>query len=463
MMNSLRTVFNSRLRLPGVFLCAAAITVVSASCANTTQKGENPAMSVRVAQAEIADKPNEVRGFGSLSFLKKNDISSRQDGEIAAIYYREGKEVRVGDILALLKNPRLSIAVEVAEQEFTQAETAYQLAKTRLLEGEFNAEAELLSLKRSEMELSEKTRYHGEQVRKFNQQKTLYTAGGVNEESVRGARFEIDAQAAQLELSALDIEIRKIGLRDKDLAAAGMPVSGDPDEKAKALIALSTSVLRIELKAAETSMEMAYNNLISARTAEAEMRIESPASGFIAVRNYETGEQVKKDDVLFTVLNTDSLYATIPVKESDAALVKKDMPALVKIESTGGEYKAKVDLVSPIADVQSFMFNVRVLIDGKELPEVSWAKPGMFAGVRIILGEPEKTVVIDDTAIINKTKNEGTVFAVQGQNVTMKPVTFGEILENKREIIHGLGKGELVVLKPAAGLKEGAYVQITKK
>jgi hypothetical protein len=40
---------------------------------------------------------------------------------------------------------------------------------------------------------------------------------------------------------------------------------------------------------------------------------------------------------------------------------------------------------------------------------------------------------------------------------------FGEIVENKREIIGGLENGELVVQKPAAGLREGAYVQIVQK
>jgi RND family efflux transporter MFP subunit len=432
------------------------------SCAKEKDEG-NAALPVRVTQAESVYKPNEVRGFGSLSFLTKNDVSVLQEGEIAAIYYREGDEIKAGDILALLENPHLSIAVEVSEQEYNQAEAAYQLAKTRLLEGEFNAEAELLSLRRSEAELTEKARYLGEQTRKFNQQQTLFTAGGVNEESIRSARFEIDAEVARLELSALDIEIRRIGLRDKDLQAAGMNVSSDPEEKTRDLIALTTAALRIELMAAETSVEMAYKNLVSARTAESELRIVSPASGFIAARNFEEGDHIKKDEALFTILNADSLYATIPVKEADAFRIKKGMPALVKIDSTGNEYRAKVDLVSPIADSRSFMFNIRMIIDAEELSSAGSAKPGMFAEARITLGEPDAIIVIDDDSIINKNKKEGVVFVVQGQYATMKRVIFGEIFEKKREIIEGLINGESVVQKPAAGLREGAYVQIVQK
>jgi RND family efflux transporter MFP subunit len=447
--------------LKRLFFCVMSAVVLCGSCAKHEDEG-NPALEVRVSPAGLVYKPNEVRGFGSLSFLTKNDVNVLQEGEIAAIYYREGEEVKAGDLLALLENPHLSIAVEVSEQEYTQAEAAYELAKSRLLEGEFNAEAELLSLKRSEAELYEKARYHGETARKFNQQQTLFAAGGVNEEAIRSVRFEIDAQAVQLELSALDLEIRRIGLRDKDLQAAGMPVSGDPEEKTKDLIALSTVALRIELQAAETSREMASKNLVSARTAEAEMRIVSPVSGFIAARNFEEGEHVKKDDALFTILNADSLYATIPVREADAFRIKKGMAARVKMDSTGTEYRATVDLVSPIADTRSFMFNVRLLIDAEELSGAGHAKPGMFAEARITLGEPDQIVVIDDDSIVNKNKKEGIVFVVQGQYAAMKQVTFGELFENKREIT-GLENGELVVQKPAAGLREGAYVHIMQK
>jgi RND family efflux transporter MFP subunit len=445
-----------------LFFYVLAALVLCVSCAKHEDEG-NAAVEVRVAPAESVYRANEVRGFGSLSFLTKNDVSVLQDGEIAAIYFREGEEVKAGDLLAILENPHLSIAVEVSEQEYSQAEAAYELAKNRLLEGEFNAEAELLSLRRSEADLYEKAQYHGEQTRKFDQQQTLFTAGGVNEESIRSARFEIDAQAAQLELSALDLEIRRIGLRDKDLQAAGMNVSGDADEKTRDLIALSTAALRIELKAAETSREMAYKNLVSARTAESELRIVSPASGFIAARNFEEGEHVKKDDALFTVLNADALYATIPVREADAFRIQKDMSARVKIDSTGNEYRAKVDLVSPIADTRSFMFNIRMIIDAAELSGAGHAKPGMFAEARITLGEPDKVIVIDDDSIVNKNKKEGIVFVVQGQYAAMRQVAFGEIVENKREIIGGLENGELVVQKPAAGLREGAYVKIVQK
>jgi RND family efflux transporter MFP subunit len=446
---------------------AAAVIAVCVSCVNTKQQDDaNATVTVWVSQAEAVTKPNEVTGFGSLSFLQKNDVSAQQEGEIAAIYYREGEEVRKGDMLALLKNPRLSIAVGVSEEEYAQAEAVCQLAKIRLLEGEFNAEAELLSLKRSEEEFSEKTRYHSEQVKKFNQQTTLYTAGGVNEESIRSARFTIDAEAAQLELFALDLEIRRAGLRDHDLQAAGMEASDDPEEKMKDLIALRTSSLRVELQASEKSREMAWETLVSAKTAEAELKIISPVSGFIAARNYETGDHVKKDDTLFTVLKADSLYVTIPVREADAFRVKKGMPASVKVDGTGETYQATVDLVSPIADTLSFMFNVRLLIGAKELSrplETGAAKPGMFAEARITVGEPDTIIVIDDEAIINKNKKDGTVCVVQGQRVTMRQVAFGELYESKREIMHGLEKGELVVLKPASILKEGTYVQITKK
>jgi hypothetical protein len=61
---------------------------VCVSCA-IRKNEERTAVPLRVSQAELACKPDEVRGFGSVSFLKKNDVSVLQDG---AIYYGEDEE-----------------------------------------------------------------------------------------------------------------------------------------------------------------------------------------------------------------------------------------------------------------------------------------------------------------------------------------------------------------------------------
>ena len=443
------------------------LVVSLVSCANIKKSAEGEegrARQVTAAEARLIERPEEIAGFGPLSYVKKNDITSIHDAEIGRLLFREGDTIQAGKLLAVLKNPQITLAAERAQNEYAQAQAAHELARIKLLEGEFNAEAELLNIEKAEADLKEKEKFLDEQKRKYEKQYVLFEAGGINEEAIRGAGFEIEAQTQQLQLSRIDLEIRKIGFREQDLAAAGVKLSGDKNKRRKELVAFTTSTLRVELRAAKTNLEIASKNLSSARTAAAGLNIISAQDGIIAARYFEEGERVRKDDKLFTILNDGELYAALSVREADAFRIEKGMSASVFVESTGAVYQGTVDLVSPVADSQSFMFDVRVLLPETALPEINPAKPGMFAHVTIRLGAGTPSVVIPHEAVTGKTGSEGVVFVIQGQNAVKRAVELGSRIPDGEndlwEITRGIDPGELVILRPSQSLKEGDYVQI---
>jgi RND family efflux transporter MFP subunit len=410
------------------------------SCANikkSAEGGEGRAQQVTAIEARIVERPEVIEGFGPLSYVKKNDVTSIHDAEIARLLFREGDTITAGTLLAVLNNPQITLAAEKAKNEYTQAQAAHELARIKLLEGEFNAEAELLNIEKAEADLKEKEKFLDEQKRKYEKQRVLFEAGGIHEEAIRGAGFEIEAQTQQLQLSRMDLEIRKIGFREQDLAAAGIRLSADKTSadkniRRKELVAFTTSTLRVELRAAKTNLEIASKNLTSAKTACAALNIKSAQDGIIAARYFEEGERVKKDDKLFTVLNSGALYAALSVREADAFRIEKGMSAAVVVESTRSSYQGIVDLVSPVADSRSFMFDVRVLLPETvfmlpetAFPELNPAKPGMFAQVAIHTGASTKAVVIPHDAVTGKEGNEGIVFVVQGQNAVKRDVLLG--------------------------------------
>ena len=99
------------------------------------------------------EQPDEVSGFGSLSFLSKVDIMSPQDAVIKRLYFREGDNVEQGQVILQLENPQINLAVERARNNYSQALAARDLASTKLLESKFQAEALLLALDRADDEL----------------------------------------------------------------------------------------------------------------------------------------------------------------------------------------------------------------------------------------------------------------------------------------------------------------------
>lgn len=462
-------------------LCAALFVLPCAAAFLSCSKEDAAKSALAQVKVQVLEKkrvPNELRGFGSLSFIKKIDVSASQEGNVGRLAVREGSEVRKDALLAVLDNPQITLAVERAEQALSLAESSLSLARAALLEGELNAEAQILSLEKSKEELAETWKAYYESERKFNAQQVLYFVGGVNEESMRVARFALESEYAGIKLAEKELEIRGIGFRKQDLTSAGIDVPEDKTELNRAFILLSTAQKRAEVRGAIARLEAAKKELESARIARSQLNVFAPAQGIIAARYFEEGEHTKSGDKLFTLIDSQSLYASISVQESDAFLLEKGMSARVTIDGTESEYTGVVDLISHIADSQSFSFTVRILLpkealmnsimregsffaellaSGKEL-----ARPGMFARAAIRLGDDKEIITIKENSLINKKNNEAHCFVVindiKNDKLEMRPLKLGETVDGDYIIESGLTSGERVVLHPDARLQEGENV-----
>jgi RND family efflux transporter MFP subunit len=445
-----------------IFQAALAFCILGSCGLDKGDAGEG-VREVRVVAAALRELPDEVSGFGVLSYVKKVDIAAAQEGVIARLYRREGEEVREGEVLALIENTQIKLAVDRAENACAQALAGTELARALLVEGEFQAEAQLRALEKAAGELAQVRRNYDEQERKHLDQETLFTAGGVSEENIRSSRFALEAAREELRLMEQEFNIRLIGFRDEDLLNAGLSVPGDPGERDRAFITLATMTARAELNAALAVLQGARKELESMRLAQSELRLVSPAPGVLGARYLEEGERVQRGDKLFTLMDSRSLYALFPVRESEAPRLKEGMDALIKVDGTGGSYAGTVDLVSPAADSQTFTFQVRVLISGEEQRRAAEEfpaplKPGMFARVSVSLGEPRRLITLPETALAYAKDDEAAAFIVSGNQVSLRGLALGLSLGAEREIRSGLLHGELAVERPDTSLKDGEYV-----
>ena len=474
-----------------VFACAFTLALAAlASTACAEKKPEAPRARETLTQLLYKTKlANEIAGFGSLSFTKKVDVEAAASGRVARLCVREGGEVREGALLAVLENPQLELAAERAEHALSTARAALELARAALRESECDAEARLLGIAKAEAELRETWKTYYENERKFNAQTTLYFAGGVNEESMRIARFALESELARLHLGEKELEIRKIGFRASDLEVAGIAVPADNAQRQNALITLASGRARAELHGALARENAALKELESVRLERAELAVYSPAAGIIAARAVEEGERVKPGDTLFRIIDSGALYAGITVREADAFRLERGMEARVRIDGTETEYTGAVDLISPVADAASFSFSVRILLPKEALlnsviregslfaqsaGERELARPGMFARAVIRLGADRELCVISEHALINRKNEEASCWVVQNGALVPRKLTLGGLLTEQppdseedarggRYIVEaGIEEGERVVLYPDASLQEGEYVQIAQ-
>ena len=425
------------------------------SCANNRKhEADEPPLPVRMVPVTVRETVEEVNGFGSLSFLKKFELVSPLDGILQTLHFREGDRIGKEDVAAVLKNPQVTLAARRAGDAYSQALAALELSLARLRDGEFNVEARLLENEKSHEELAQAKRILDEERRKSQNREALYRAGGLSDEAIREERFRLASAETQVSIMERELEIRQVGLRAKDLAAAGISVPAGSEELRRELVQLATSALRAETASARANLEAASREMESSLLMEKELRIKSPGRGIVGARYVEEGERIKRDDGIITIVDTSSLYAVFSVPESEAPRLETGMAA--QVSSGAGEiYEGKVDLISPQADNQSFTFMVRILFTpGEESP----LRPGMFARISIPLDSPKKITVIPEAALISKRENTGKVFTVRGNVLSERNVVLGSLIGEEREIISGLAPGEVVALGPRTALKEGLYV-----
>jgi RND family efflux transporter MFP subunit len=442
-----------------LIMAGIAAALVLSSCGGRETAGEETPMTVRgtpVMEREVSD---EISGFGSLSFEKKVDLAAPQEGVVERLFFREGDRVGKGERVARLANPQIGIAVARAENTRTLAEASLALARAKLLEGEFQSEAQIRGLEKGLLELEQALRSLAEMRRKLQGEEALFEAGGISPEGIRETRFGVAAAEEEVRLMEKELEIRRIGFRDEDLAAGGYPVPEDEAGRTRMLITLATASLRAELLAAEANLEAAKRELESVKIMESELLVLSPESGIVGARYIEEGERVKREDKLLTLIDTKNLYAVFPLREGEALKLEKGMAARVGLDGNGGSYEGTVALIYPQGDSQSFTFLVRVLLAGTGGP--GELKPGMFARI-VIPQNPRRITLIPGAAITSREEGRGRVFALTGNTVSERTVALGKNYGEDVEVISGLSFGEVVVLRPDGSLKDGVYVSMAK-
>jgi len=91
-----------------------------------------PAIPVVVAQAEKGDIGVYVTGLGTVTPLNTITVTTRVDGQLMAVKYKEGEKVRKGDPLVEIDPRPFQVALEQAEAQLVKDHAALQNAQIDL-------------------------------------------------------------------------------------------------------------------------------------------------------------------------------------------------------------------------------------------------------------------------------------------------------------------------------------------
>lgn len=216
-------------------------------------------------------------------------------------------------------------------------------------------------------------------------------------------------------------------------------------ERAKDESAANVQVLEAKLALAEARLS--------------KMEIRAPFSGIVGIRTVSVGDYVKDGADLINLEDISSVKVDFRVPEKYADVVRHGQSIEIMVDALPGRpFHAKVDAVDPQVDSSGRSALLRGRIDNPE----GKLKPGMFARVRLILGERDNALVVPEEAIVPQGSKAMVWKIVDGKAVRTE-VRTGLRRAAKVEITQGLQAGDTVVTAGQIRLsRDGTPVKIAQ-
>jgi RND family efflux transporter MFP subunit len=226
------------------------------------------------------------------------------------------------------------------------------------------------------------------------------------------------------------------------------------------------AISAIEYKTAQANVEAAEAQVAAARAASAgasesaaRTTITSPINGIVSVRSVSGGEAVVSGTDLFTIVNASELELQGQVGVQDAARIRVGQPVTFALEGYAGEvFRGRVARIDPTADPATRQVGVFVRLPNPTGRIVG----GQFARGSIETGGTTTEIVIPEAAVVSRTANGATVYALNGNKVARKSVVLGPRDEATGlvSVRSGIVVGQRVLLNPSSDVGEGTTVTI---
>lgn len=193
---------------------------------------------------------------------------------------------------------------------------------------------------------------------------------------------------------------------------------------------------------------------------QANMEVESTASGIVTARRVNNGDYVSQGSVLYEVSDLSRVWVLFDAYESDLPFLKKGDKVEFTIQALpGSSYSGNIIFIDPIIDPVNRVAKVRVEISnlGGKL------KPEMFAtgSVKSNLDEYNNMLVIPRSAVL-WTGKRSMVYVKQPGNdpiFKMREIGIGPMLGSSYVVTDGLSEGEEIVTEGAFSVDAAAQLE----
>ncbi|MGE5254621.1 MAG: efflux RND transporter periplasmic adaptor subunit [Planctomycetaceae bacterium] len=373
------------------------------------------AAPVTVASVTQESIPLQVRAIGNVEAYAVVSVKSQVGGELAKVHFREGQDVKKGDLLFTIDPRPFEATLRQAEANLNQNLAQVKQAEANLardIAQEENAQKEARRYK----DLAAKEYVSKEQ---FDQ---LLTAA-------EAARATVAADRAAVESTRAAVQASRAAL-----------------ENARSAVQASSAALE------NAKIQLGY------------CAIRSPLDGRTGSILVQQGNLVKANDTqpLVSINQIQPIYVTFSVPEQDLPEIKKYMArGKLKVEAFLAQKEDRPEqgwltFVDNAVDLTTGTIRLKGTFENRE--KRLW--PGQFVNVALTLAVEPAAVVVPAPAL--QTGQQGTfVFVVKPDHtVESRPVVTARTVGEEAVIERGLSPGEVVVTDGQLRLSPGARVEI---
>jgi len=193
---------------------------------------------------------------------------------------------------------------------------------------------------------------------------------------------------------------------------------------------------------------------------QANTTIKAPFSGVISAKNYENGELYTGAQPIVTIVQLNNLKAYINIPETYYPLIKRGMKAELKSDTyPDKKFTATVFNIAPTinSSTRTFEVEMRIPNSGETL------KPGMFASVKLSMGNASVVVVPYQSVLKLQGSNERYVFVEKDGKAKRYTVSLGQRFDDQVEIIcDSISQGDKLVIAGQARLVDGIKVKVVE-
>jgi len=423
---------------PTTVLVGIAMLLLAAGCERGDAKASKQAPAGPTQTVLVVEVPQKTVSVGA-DFVARTEgvptveIRARVAGVLEQVRFREGSEVKQGQVLFVIQQDEYKAALQSAKAQLAKAEADLTRARDTSLVDRARA-----SLEQAKADL------------------------GKDRADVARYRPLVEAQA--------------IPKQDLDTAISREQASAAGVNAAEAALKDAILVQRTAIQLAEAAVESGKASVTQADLNLRYTTIESPINGIISKLNVDTGNLVGKGEptLLATVSAIDPIFADFAITEADYLRLVKRIPGLGRGE-VPRDRAPSLDLI--LADGSVFPHKGRPIfvdraIDQKtgtiqvraEFPNPERVlRPGQFGRIRAVTEDVPDAILVPQVAV-QDLQGAKTVMVVGDDNkVAMRTLTLRQPYQDFYIVGAGLKPGERVIVEGIQKVRPGVVVKAELK